>query len=440
MTRLISAGSISFITTIGLISPSNGFALNQISDRGVNINSKLCRNQSFFALKGSASRADFLKACAFGTGSIILGFPQATLAIPAVTTREFNIILKDSSKSVESVVFFGSKGDKAIVTLLDGTTFSISDLFESPVDPRSPLKLAATCRNYGVNTKFELLEGLAKKDGRNRVYMNSRMAEAEVKNQAKKKRMALDEAARIEAVENYEASTAPAPVPVPEPVSVPEPLPLSQPEVRRNTDSPPQMFVTDSSSQMFSVDSPPQMFASDSPQMLAPDPPQILAPVSPPQMRSLIPVCGPDEGACLSTSSTKDIMKFAAPWEYDSGVSSPGNVLVALKRAIVRASGSITEENDGYLRADVNGFEMQYQVRTDGVVTYKMAQAGGFRLPGGEKVIRTKLDEVKTVAGVFGRGGPPEGAVAKEEGALGQLKAFYGIQSGLGSEELLNAN
>eukprot|EP00588_Corethron_pennatum_P032331 CAMPEP_0194347160 /NCGR_PEP_ID=MMETSP0171-20130528/105835_1 /TAXON_ID=218684 /ORGANISM="Corethron pennatum, Strain L29A3" /LENGTH=282 /DNA_ID=CAMNT_0039114381 /DNA_START=542 /DNA_END=1390 /DNA_ORIENTATION=+ len=282
--------------------------------------------------------------------------------------------------------------------------------------------------------------------------MNSRMAEAEVKNQAKKKRMELDEAARIEAVESYEASAAPAPEPLPlsapeplslsapEPLSLsaPEPLPLSQLEVRRNTDSPPQMmFVSDSSSQMFAVDN---MLASDSPpQMPAPDS-QILAPVSPPQMRSLIPACGPDEGVCLSTSSTKDIMKFTAPWEYDAGASSPGNVLVALKRAIVRASGSITEENGGYLRADLNGFEMQYQVRTDGVVTYKMAQAGGFRLPGGEKVIRSKLDEVKKVAGVFGSGGPQAGAVANEEGALGQLKAFYGIQSGLGSEELLNAN
>ena len=79
----------------------------------------------------------------------------------------------------------------------DGTIFAISDLYDSPTDPRSPLQLVATCRSYGVTTKFRSLEdavtNLSSASWKKReVYMNQRVQEAAVKEQEKKERMAKE--------------------------------------------------------------------------------------------------------------------------------------------------------------------------------------------------------------------------------------------------------
>lgn len=85
---------------------------------------------------------------------------------------------------------------------MDGTKFQISDLFESSTDPRSPLKLVATCRSYGVTTQFSSLQNaiaqFSETGGKRRkVYMNKRVQEAMEKEKEKKERMARDEAERI---------------------------------------------------------------------------------------------------------------------------------------------------------------------------------------------------------------------------------------------------
>jgi hypothetical protein len=49
------------------------------------------------------------------------------------------------------VEFSGPRNDNVIVKLIDGTAFSISDVVESLVDPRSPLKIANICEK----TKFQ---------------------------------------------------------------------------------------------------------------------------------------------------------------------------------------------------------------------------------------------------------------------------------------------
>mmetsp|Transcript_35879 Transcript_35879/g.83668 ORF Transcript_35879/g.83668 Transcript_35879/m.83668 type:complete len:204 (+) Transcript_35879:269-880(+) len=202
MTRSVLGTLIFSITAAVMIPSSCGFANYQFAKH---VRSKSAKHRSQFVLhERRFSREDFMKTMVVGLGSLT-SLPPSSFAMPSLTVREFSVILKDSYKSVKTVEFFGSSGDRATVTLLDGTTFSISDLYESPSDPRSPLKLAAVCREYGINTKFQLLESLAKKDGRNKVYMNSRVAEAAVKQEAKKQRMALDEAQRLEAVELYEA-------------------------------------------------------------------------------------------------------------------------------------------------------------------------------------------------------------------------------------------
>ena len=105
----------------------------------------------------------------------------------------------------------GPKSQNALVTLVDGTQFTISDLYESPTDPRSPLKLIATCRSYNVPIKETGLEeavlslsssGSKKK----RVYMNKRVQEAAEKEREKKERMEEDERERLAELENIRAA------------------------------------------------------------------------------------------------------------------------------------------------------------------------------------------------------------------------------------------
>jgi len=86
---------------------------------------------------------------------------------------------------------------------VDGTTFGIADLYESPTDPRSPLKLVATCRSYNVPTKFDGLEDAVSQlsgsgSKKKKVYLNKRVQEAMEKEREKKERMARDEEDRLE--------------------------------------------------------------------------------------------------------------------------------------------------------------------------------------------------------------------------------------------------
>ena len=109
---------------------------------------------SLSAMNGSDRRSFLSKTVAsIATGAVVgtsLADPQVATAIPGVTVAEFDTILKTSAKSVQLVQFSGPKSENAVVTLIDSTQFIITDLFESSTDPRSPLKLLATCRSYGV--------------------------------------------------------------------------------------------------------------------------------------------------------------------------------------------------------------------------------------------------------------------------------------------------
>ncbi len=143
--------------------------------------------------------------------STLFLFPTASIAgvsdsnIPSVTSAEFDIILKDSAKSILTVELSGPKSETALVRLVDGTTFSISDLIESSTDPRSPLKLVARCRLYKVPVKntgiLSALSGegsLVSASGKKtKSYMNPRVQEAERKEKEKRERMMEDERERL---------------------------------------------------------------------------------------------------------------------------------------------------------------------------------------------------------------------------------------------------
>ena len=137
-------------------------------------------------------------------------FPQwPALAIPMVKTDEFENILRDSGRSIQIVEFAGTKGETVTVRLIDGTTFGISDLIESPTDPRSPLKISAMCRQYKVPTKFVAFDAiLATTPKKKKVYMNSIVQKAAEKQVLKIERMRQDEEERLAALYQMETDEA----------------------------------------------------------------------------------------------------------------------------------------------------------------------------------------------------------------------------------------
>jgi hypothetical protein len=133
----------------------------------------------------------------------LLHDPSPALAIPMVTTSEFSVILHDSARSIVRVEFYNPA--QVVVVLADGTRFGLSDVIESPIDPRSPLKIVAMCRENGVPTKFVDLEAaLAAAPKRKRQYSNERVKEAAAKEQEKRMRMEQDEQDRLASLEQME--------------------------------------------------------------------------------------------------------------------------------------------------------------------------------------------------------------------------------------------
>ena len=160
--------------------------------------------RSFLSKAGASIGVATLGGMGMGMGMV--GLPTSANALAGVTVAEFETILRTAAKSIQVVELSGPKSETAIVTLIDGTQFAISDLYESPTDPRSPLKLIASCRSYNVPTKSVGLEeavlslsssGSKKK----RVYMNERVRIAAEKERERKIRLEEDERERLAELE-----------------------------------------------------------------------------------------------------------------------------------------------------------------------------------------------------------------------------------------------
>ena len=173
-------------------------------------------SSSSTALAAAGGRRGFLRAAAGGIGglgaaaSLLCLGPSPALAVtavPKVTVDEFLEIARVSAKSVAVVEFSGPKSELALAKLVDGTYFQVTGLVESPSDPRSPLKLAASCRSLGVPTRFLDLElavgGAGNK--RKKVYANARVQEAARKEREKAERIAEDEGLRLTELREIEA-------------------------------------------------------------------------------------------------------------------------------------------------------------------------------------------------------------------------------------------
>lgn len=130
--------------------------------------------------------------------TILLLNIQSANALPMITPEEFNTILRDSARSIDVVEFSGPRSENIRVKLVDGTSFGIKDIVESSTDPRSPLKIVATCREYKVRTKFIDLEAaLTSTPKKKVVYYNARVQEAAIKEREKEVRIQNDEMNRV---------------------------------------------------------------------------------------------------------------------------------------------------------------------------------------------------------------------------------------------------
>ena len=157
------------------------------------------------------SRRTFLLSGAAACSSALLIHNEPAYAIPMITTDEFRIILRDSAQAIKLVEFTGPKSETVTVKLVDGTAFGISDVVESSVDPRSPLKIAALCRENLVATKFATLEAaLSGAPKKKKLYTNERVQIAAEKERARKERMEADEADRLAKLYSYELEQAEA--------------------------------------------------------------------------------------------------------------------------------------------------------------------------------------------------------------------------------------
>ena len=150
---------------------------------------------------------------------------------------------------------------------------------------------------------------------------------------------------------------------------------------------------------------------------------------------------------CISTSNVRNMDLYLPPWTFST---SAAECMARLKGAIVADPSCLIVQQDGdrHLLVEAKRNDLFGSVDTlefvvndnDKVVTFRSLannENSDFGLN------RKRLDEIRKRAGVFGIMG--EGLNSADSlssdmrgnGPLGQLKAFYGLQSGTGLEDVI---
>ena len=171
--------------------------------------SKATSRQQFSSIplmmESSNDRRNFLVSSFAAAATGLFSFQQSALAFPMASVDEFDSILRDSPLSVRVVEFSGPKSETVIVNLVDGTMFGLKDIIESSSDPRSPLKVVASCQKANVKTKFVDLEAaLAGSPKKRKMYTNERVQKAYELQREKQERIRLDELDRLAQVAKME--------------------------------------------------------------------------------------------------------------------------------------------------------------------------------------------------------------------------------------------
>lgn len=158
---------------------------------------------------------------------------------------------------------------------------------------------------------------------------------------------------------------------------------------------------------------------------------------------------------CVSTSNVKNLDLYLPPWTYDASQYNSIQVLARIKGALTTdpTCQILPAENDEYakyyLKAQVKRSdlfwtidEIEFLVDEEKQVVFfrSLATSSDFNDFGTNK---KRLEDIRKKAGIFGVMGQSlnsADSVSNAErgyGPLGQLKAFYGLQSGGGFEDVL---
>lgn len=154
-----------------------------------------------------------------------------------------------------------------------------------------------------------------------------------------------------------------------------------------------------------------------------------------------IPPCPPSNKHCISTSSVRQVDLYMPPWTYPPSMSAQ-EVVARLKGACqADIHLAVQEEGTNYLRLQATrnfASDTLEFVVDDGIIRFTSLQTEGPDLNdfGAQ---RKRLDEIRQRSRVFSSMGAEFETAdnAPREGALGQLKAFYGIRSGKGFEDII---
>lgn len=146
---------------------------------------------------------------------------------------------------------------------------------------------------------------------------------------------------------------------------------------------------------------------------------------------------------CVSTASVKQVGCYAPPWTFQV---SPDEAMARLKGVLISdPSYNVEQVLPNYIRvSSVRGLvtdELEFRINEqDKVVTFRSAEKSDVASVSDFGLNRKRLEEIRKKASIFGVMG--EGLTADSfegggrEGPLGQLKAFYGLQSGQGFEDV----
>jgi uncharacterized protein (DUF1499 family) len=142
---------------------------------------------------------------------------------------------------------------------------------------------------------------------------------------------------------------------------------------------------------------------------------------------------------CVSTSSVKQLDLYAPPWTFNG--MTKDEVMARLKGVIAADSSMILlVEKPNYLKVQAGRSfytdELELSINeADEVVTFRSSQVSG-PMVSDFGANRKRLEEIRVKAKLGVMGQEYELADPSSEGALGQLKAFYGLQSGEGFEDI----
>lgn len=156
------------------------------------------------------------------------------------------------------------------------------------------------------------------------------------------------------------------------------------------------------------------------------------------------------QSPCVSTSNVRQIDLYSPPWTF---ATTPANEVMSRLKGAVTADPScriVGQDGSAYLEVEakrndlfgtVDRLEFVVNER-DEVVTFRSA-ADAVSVGPDFGTQRRRLEEIRNRAGIFGVMGDTLNTAdtrtsgERGNGPLGQLKAFYGLQSGAGFEDVL---